>query len=76
MGRTKKTETTSKEDGMLDVEEQQDSEEDMWPEGHTAREDRAYGPTENDRVKQEHPNRRDAVKRTSTNAGGTLGVPE
>lgn len=46
---------------MLDLEEKHDREEDMWREGYTVGEERAYVPTENNRTEKKHPRRRDTV---------------
>lgn len=40
--RTKTTKTRLNEEVFMDLQEQHDGEEEMWPEGYTAREEQAY----------------------------------
>lgn len=65
----------NEEEGM-DLQEQHDSEEEMWPEGYTAREDRTYGSTQNNRTDQEHQTHRETVKGTVRSAGDDVRCPE
>lgn len=73
---TTNTDRRWNEDGMWNIGEQNNLEEDVWLEGYTVQEGRGYKPTQNNRVEQKHPRRRNATYRTETNKGGKLGVSE